>query len=96
MPRMTNLFFDHALLTDGWAENVMIGADGAGLITKVERDATPPPSGRSGSIAVPGVCNLHSHAFQRAMAGLGEWRGNSDDSFWTWREVMYGFLARLR
>ena len=45
--------------------------------------------------ALPGMPNLHSHAFQRAMAGLAERRGPGDDSFWTWREVMYQFAARI-
>ena len=44
---------------------------------------------------MPGVPNVHSHAFQRAMAGLVERRGPDDDSFWTWREVMYRFLAAM-
>ena len=44
---------------------------------------------------MPGVANVHSHAFQRAMAGLVERRGPEDDSFWTWREVMYRFLATM-
>ena len=44
---------------------------------------------------MPGIANVHSHAFQRAMAGLVERRGPEDDSFWTWREVMYRFLARM-
>jgi formimidoylglutamate deiminase len=45
--------------------------------------------------ALPGMPNLHSHAFQRAMAGLAERRGPGDDSFWTWREAMYGFASRI-
>ena len=44
---------------------------------------------------VPGIANLHSHAFQRAMAGLAERRGGEGDSFWTWRETLYRFAARL-
>src|ERR1700739_1862417 len=44
---------------------------------------------------LPGMPNLHSHAFQRAMAGLAERRGPGDDSFWTWRETMYGFAHRI-
>jgi formimidoylglutamate deiminase len=44
---------------------------------------------------VPGIANLHSHAFQRAMAGLAERQTNSEDSFWTWRETMYRFAARF-
>ena len=50
---------------------------------------------RLGGVVVPGMANLHSHAFQRAMAGLAEQRGESADSFWTWRQTMYGFLDRL-
>jgi formiminoglutamate deiminase len=50
----------------------------------------PPDTGR-----VPGLPNLHSHAFQRAMAGLTERRGSDSDSFWTWREQMYRFVERL-
>jgi formimidoylglutamate deiminase len=45
--------------------------------------------------ALPGMPNLHSHAFQRAMAGLAERRGPGDDSFWTWRETMYAFASRI-
>lgn len=96
MEIMSKLFFNNALLPDGWAEDVLISHDEAGLITGTEAGATRPEAGASGHIAVPGVANLHSHAFQRAMAGLGEWRGDTDDSFWTWREVMYRFLGRLR
>jgi formiminoglutamate deiminase len=46
-------------------------------------------------IALPGLPNVHCHSFQKAMAGLAERRGPEHDSFWTWREVMYRFLAAL-
>lgn len=92
---MSKLFFENALLPEGWTRNVAISVAGDGRIERVETGAAKPDTGTDGAIAVPGVANLHSHAFQRAMAGLGEWRGDSDDSFWTWREVMYRFLQRL-
>ncbi len=92
---MSKLFFENALLSTGWAQNVALSVGASGLIERIEAGAKKPDSGADGAIAVPGVANLHSHAFQRAMAGLGEWRGDSDDSFWTWREVMYRFLERL-
>jgi formiminoglutamate deiminase len=93
---MSTLFFANALLPDGWARNVAIECDPAGTITGVTKDAEAGPARWAGEFAVPGMANLHSHAFQRAMAGLAEWRGAaSDDSFWTWREVMYRFLERL-
>ena len=88
------LFFDHALLPAGWARDVRIGvADGtiASVVTGARRDGADALAG----IAVPGLPNLHCHAFQRGMAGLAERRGPAADSFWTWREVMYRFLARL-
>ena len=88
------LFFSHALLPDGWAENVEIGVGDDGRIDSVS--ANQPGRATDGAIVVPGVANLHSHAFQRAMAGLAEWRGSAtEDSFWTWRDVMYRFLERL-
>ncbi len=94
---MTTLFFETALLPGGWAHNVAIAVEADGQISGVTADAERPASGAAGRIAVPGLANLHSHAFQRAMAGLGEWRGSAadGDSFWTWREVMYRFLGRL-
>jgi formimidoylglutamate deiminase len=44
---------------------------------------------------LPAIANTHSHAFQRAMAGLTEYRGDGQDSFWTWRELMYRFAGRI-
>ena len=91
---MTAFFFDHALLPAGWARDVRIGvADGT--IVAVQPGAPPDGAERIVGIALPGLPNLHCHAFQRAMAGLAERRGPAGDSFWTWREVMYGFLAAL-
>jgi formimidoylglutamate deiminase len=89
-----SFLFDHALLPGGWARDVRIDVvDGA--ITQVLRAAQHRGAERIAGIAVPGLPNLHCHAFQRAMAGLAERRGPAHDSFWTWREVMYGFLAAL-
>ncbi|MBX9845040.1 MAG: formimidoylglutamate deiminase [Xanthobacteraceae bacterium] len=88
------LFFEHALLPVGWARAVRITVED-GIIAAVVADARVDGAERHRGIAVPGVPNLHCHAFQRGMAGLAERRGPADDSFWTWREVMYRFLARL-
>jgi formimidoylglutamate deiminase len=89
-----SLFFDHALLADGWARDVRVDvADGA--IVAVAAGASRAGAEIFAGIAVPGMPNLHCHAFQRAMAGLAERRGPARDSFWTWREVMYRFLAVL-
>ncbi|WP_336961709.1 formimidoylglutamate deiminase [Sphingobium aquiterrae] len=89
------LFFDRALLPEGWASDVRIALD-AGRIASVETGAQhrPGEEERHGC-ALPGMPNLHSHAFQRGMAGLAEIRGPSGDSFWTWRDVMYRFVDRM-
>src|SRR6266540_2273522 len=92
--QVRQLFFDHALLPGGWARDVRVGvADG--VIMSVAVGAKRAGAQRMAGIAVPGLPNLHCHAFQRGMAGLAECRGPETDSFWTWREVMYGFLERL-
>jgi formimidoylglutamate deiminase len=89
-----DFFFDHALLPEGWARAVRVGvADG--MIVSVLADSERAGAQALAGIAIPGVPNLHCHAFQRGMAGLGERRGPANDSFWTWREVMYRFLGVL-
>jgi len=90
---MTVLCLERALLPEGWAERVTLrlGADGRIVAVEPGRGEGEPVRG----IVVPGLANLHSHAFQRAMAGLAEVAGPGEDSFWSWREVMYRFLARL-
>lgn len=90
----TTLWLETALLPAGWADRVRIGID-AGYVSFIFRDADPEPGDERHAIAIPGLANVHSHAFQRGMAGLSEHRGPSDDDFWSWREVMYRFLDRL-
>ena len=90
---MTQLWAEQALLGEGWAKGVSVTMD-AGRITAVQ--ANTAPNGQRLGILLPAPTNLHSHAFQRAMAGLTERRGpNPNDSFWTWRQLMYRFLDRL-
>ena len=87
------LWFEAALLPDGWARDVRIGIAG-GRIVSLDTGVARLSGNEGGGVALPGVANVHSHAFQRAMAGLTEARGPSDDDFWTWRELMYRFLDR--
>ncbi|ALG73533.1 N-formimino-L-glutamate deiminase [Azospirillum thiophilum] len=95
--RLDRLYCDRALLAGGWASGVLLRFDAQGLIAWVEAGLDAPPDGveRAAGPVVPGMPNLHSHAFQRAMAGLTERAGPAEDSFWTWREVMYGFVRRI-
>lgn len=115
---MHRVFASSALLPTGWAERVTVTIAPDGAITAVEAGAPPDADASTGAgparaeqvagVLLPGMPNLHSHAFQRAMAGLGERAAVADgpgapagvaagvmDSFWTWREVMYGFVSRL-
>ncbi len=88
-------FFAAALLPDGWRRNVRVQVSG-GLIDRVSVDAAAEPRDRREGLVVPGLPNVHSHAFQRAMAGLAERLGpHGTDDFWSWREVMYRFLGQL-
>jgi formimidoylglutamate deiminase len=88
---MTALFAETALLPDGWAADVRIDIDPSGDIVAVEADAAPGTAQRLAGPVLPGMPNLHSHAFQRAMAGLAEIGEGAPGSFWSWREVMYRF-----
>lgn len=91
---MTQLWFDTALLPQGWADRVRVRIEG-GRIKGVETNAEPAPGDERHAIGIPGQGNVHSHGFQRGMAGLTEQRGRPDDDFWSWRELMYRFLDRL-
>jgi formimidoylglutamate deiminase len=92
---MIAFFADLALLPGGWATNVRLEADADGALAAVAANASDAGAVRLAGPVLPGICDLHCHAFQRAMAGLTERRSATADSFWTWRDVMYKFAARL-
>src|SRR5476649_2442556 len=89
----SKLHLETALMPDGWRHDVVVGVE-HGVIASIETTGSGSAERISG-VTVPGLPNLHSHAFQRAMAGLTERRGSEADSFWTWREQMYRFVERL-
>jgi formimidoylglutamate deiminase len=93
--QMADLFFHDVLLPGGWAASVRLSIAADGSIQTVTPGGDADGCEHVGGIAVPGVPNLHSHAFQRAIAGLAERGSERGDSFWGWRERMYGFLERL-
>ncbi|HEY2396175.1 MAG TPA: formimidoylglutamate deiminase [Rudaea sp.] len=114
---MARFFADNVWLPQGWSSDVRIGIHVDGTLSAIEQDADCGDAQYLGHYVLPGMPNLHSHAFQRAMAGLAERRRSSalvsdredqktatpgrapqkisDDSFWTWRETMYGFASRI-
>ena len=97
---MRRLFFKELFTGDAWVSRARVEIDSAGMITVVEGEASPEGCEVVAGCGVPGVPNLHSHAHQRAMAGLAERSGAGEDSlpldsFWTWREVMYRHVERM-
>ena len=96
---MSRIFAAQALLPDGWAGDVTVEIGPDGRIGNVETASARPAPGavdHAVGILLPAPVNAHSHAFQRAMAGLTERRGpDPSDSFWTWRRLMYRFLDQL-
>ena len=92
---MGRIWAERALLASGWATDVAVVID-AGRITALHRDTAAQPGDTRVGALLPAPTNLHSHAFQRAMAGLTERRGpDPRDSFWTWRQLMFRFLDQL-
>jgi formimidoylglutamate deiminase len=83
------------MLPSGWADNVLIVVGDDGVIASVAPSLTDVAAERLNGPVIPGMPNLHSHAFQRALAGLTQKAGPEGDSFWSWRELMYRFLVRL-
>ena len=83
-----------ALAPEGWRSDARLTVDGA-TIAGLETGVAPQPGDERCAILVPALCDVHSHAFQRGMAGLAERRGETADTFWTWRETMYRFALAM-
>ncbi|AHV93678.1 formimidoylglutamate deiminase [Bordetella holmesii] len=92
---MNALHAQHALLPDGWARDVLLQWDDDGRLTSVQPGIPAGTWPQADGPLLPAMPNLHSHAFQRALAGLTEYRGQARDSFWSWRTLMYQFANRL-
>ena len=93
------LFARHALLPQGWCRDVLLEWDAAGDLTAVTDNAVAPAGVEVVEYVLPGMVNLHSHAFQRALGGMTEVAGDEvnhvADSFWTWRDLMYRFARHI-
>ena len=92
---MSAFFAERALLPTGWANDVRFEVGADGRLTQVEANASADAAERLRGPVLAGMPNLHSHAFQRAMAGLAEVAGNPNDSFWTWRDLMYRMVGKI-
>lgn len=87
------LYAENILLNDGWASKQTITIE-QGVITAIDGGMIEGAEIAKGAV-IPGMVNCHSHAFQRAFAGFSEQGNEGQDSFWTWRKIMYQFLAQL-
>lgn len=94
MDPMTTIHARSALLPEGWKSDVRFRIVD-GRIADVQPGVEPQAEDDRQTVVVPALANLHSHAFQRAMAGLAEVRGPGDDSFWSWRTIMYRFALTM-
>ncbi|MBI3283236.1 MAG: formimidoylglutamate deiminase [Burkholderiales bacterium] len=92
---MNSLYARHAYLPQGWSENVRLHWNAHGDLSGIELHAQVRPGEPQENFVLPGMSNLHSHAFQRAMAGMTESAGESKDSFWTWRDLMYRYALHI-
>ena len=93
---MLRLAATAALLPDGWAHNVVFDIGDDGAIAKIDRDVQAQDVEHVAGPVIPAMPNLHSHSFQRALAGrTGRNSPTHDDSFWTWRQTMYALLERV-
>ena len=91
---MQTIFAQRARTQAGWQENVRITHQD-GRITGIEAEASAQAGDVQVDVLLPALANLHSHAFQRAMAGMTEVRAAGRDSFWTWRTLMYQFMQNV-
>ena len=90
-----SLWAAQALIGGVWSRDIRLTVERS-CIKTIERDVAPAPGDEQHWALLPGLPNLHSHAFQRGMAGLAERQGESADSFWTWRDIMYRFVDRMQ
>ena len=92
--RVFTLHATTALLPQGWVRNLRVSVRD-GRIAELTPDSPPESGDERAGVLLPGMPNLHSHAFQRGMAGLTEYRGPAADNFWSWRSLMYRFVGRM-
>ncbi|MGB0495931.1 MAG: formimidoylglutamate deiminase [Kangiellaceae bacterium] len=90
---MNKLYAENILIGSDWRTDVTLSIE-HGIITAIDAGKLKGATSLKGSV-IPGMINCHSHAFQRAFAGFSEYRGNSQDSFWSWRDIMYRFVEKM-
>ncbi len=92
---MTTHRFDALWQNGVWLKPAFVSVDARGDVTRIANTAPDGGVEDCKGLAVPGIANLHSHAFQRALVGRAEWSSGHSDSFWTWRDAMYRFVEGI-
>jgi len=92
---MNNYFFKQALLPNGWQDNVRISIDSDKLYKRVAENSERHADDIELDCVIPAIPNCHSHVFQRTMAGLTEYKTSDNDSFWSWRDLMYKYANKI-
>ena len=92
---MKSFFFHEALFPSGWSKDVRIDVDEKGTITSSVVNSMPNENDEIINCAIPAMPNCHSHVFQRTMAGLTEYKTSENDSFWSWRNLMYEYANKI-
>ncbi len=92
---MQNFFIKQALLADGWTESVRVNIDSNGIINNIDTNSRARYHDIALNYVIPMLPNCHSHVFQRTMAGLTEFKTAGNDSFWSWRELMYEYANKI-
>ncbi|WP_417449992.1 formimidoylglutamate deiminase [Kordiimonas sp.] len=92
---MQKHYFKEGLIGGDWVTGIRLHVDAGGLISKLETDVKPAKGEAAHGTVLPAMPNLHSHAFQRAFAGLAEFRAPGQSDFWNWRNAMYHFAAYM-
>ena len=92
---MNTYFFKQALLPDGWHDNVRVEINTDGLFSNVFKQSQAHESDIFLDCVIPTMPNCHSHVFQRTMAGLTEYKTSDNDSFWSWRDLMYRYANQI-
>ncbi len=98
MPKVVSQFWaPQAWLAGGWRSEVVLSVDASGCWSEIVADTGPAQGDmqRLAAPVLPGLVNAHSHAFQRAFAGLSERRQGEADNFWSWRDRMYRVAQRV-
>jgi formimidoylglutamate deiminase len=92
---MNHYFFNQALLPNGWQKNIRLSIDINGIISSVKENSQYQSTDTILDCVIPAMPNCHSHVFQRAMAGLTEYKTSKNDSFWSWRDLMYQYANQI-